>query len=126
MLAYLASSCLLLMTLMIAFSYQQSTVDRNLRIDCYPDPSTVNQITCQSRGCIWDPNFDQSHPTVPLCYFPPGTGYALGPTGLANPYELVKYPTSPPNPFDADISPITVYHSSMGATLRVKIGVSGR
>uniref|UniRef100_A0A914XFT1 P-type domain-containing protein n=1 Tax=Plectus sambesii TaxID=2011161 RepID=A0A914XFT1_9BILA len=100
-------------------------VDKTLRIDCFPEPGSSQQ-GCISRGCIYDTNFDQSHPTVPLCYYPSGTGYSLSSSGLANPYILNKKSDSVKNPYGADISPISVYHSNIGATLNVKIGVQGR
>lgn len=32
-------------------------VDPSKRIDCDPEPGS-NQQSCESRGCVWDTNFD--------------------------------------------------------------------
>lgn len=96
------------------------TVDRNLRIDCYPDQG-ASESSCESRGCIWDPNFDPSHTTIPLCYFPSTTGYEL--TGLpdANPAVIRKKSTGASNPFGIDMQTLNVQRTTIGKTLNVKI-----
>ena len=77
------------------FAVNSESVSPTERIDCDPTPNS-NQGECTSRGCIWDSNFDSNNPTVPLCYYPPNTGYnatsvtkttaSLKPVGVANPY----------------------------------------
>ncbi len=120
---------MLLLTCLVAWLLTSEiggqSVDKTLRIDCFTEPGS-NQQGCVSRGCIWDSNFDPSHPSVPLCYYPAGTGYSLSASGLANPYIILKKSGSVKNPYGADISPISVYHQNIGATLNVKIGVQGR
>uniref|UniRef100_A0A914W3I0 P-type domain-containing protein n=1 Tax=Plectus sambesii TaxID=2011161 RepID=A0A914W3I0_9BILA len=88
------------------------------RIDCYPQPG-ANQQTCQSRGCIWDSNFDSSHPTVPLCYLPTGTGYT-GANGAPGTYILTKKAGSFVNPYGADSGHVIVSSQLIGKTLNVR------
>ncbi len=109
----------LLLAILIVLAKAQ-TVDRNRRIDCYPDPG-ANQQNCRSRGCIWDTNFNASHPTVPLCYFPSDTGYELIGSPDANPAVISKKSTSASNPFGVDVQTLNVQRSTIGKTLNVKI-----
>jgi hypothetical protein len=112
--------------LAVAFPLREinsQTVDKSRRIDCHPD-SGANQQNCISRGCTWETNVDQNSPTVPECYFPPGTGYTSinGPAGT---YILTKKSDSVKNPFGADVNNVIVKPTMIGKTLNLRFEVQG-
>jgi hypothetical protein len=99
------------------------TVDKYHRIDCYPEGYATQQ-NCVSRGCTWDSNSDSSNPTIPQCYFPPGTGYTSinGPAGT---YILTKKADSVKNPFGTDVNHIIVKPTMIGKTLNIRFEFQG-
>jgi len=98
-------------------------VDPNRRIDCDPDPGS-NQQSCESRGCVWDPNYDSSHPTVPLCYFPPNTGYAS--TGSSDKsVSLSPVAGSTPNPYGSNFDKLTFSYKNLGSAVYIQIAPDG-
>uniref|UniRef100_F1KSW9 Maltase-glucoamylase n=1 Tax=Ascaris suum TaxID=6253 RepID=F1KSW9_ASCSU len=98
-------------------------IPRDRRIDCLPKPNS-SQEECESKGCIWDNVYDKLNPSIPLCYFPRGTGYVA--TKNDERITLIKAPSSVSNPFDKDISPIFFSTSTIGATINVRIDAPKR
>uniref|UniRef100_A0A183C9F7 P-type domain-containing protein n=1 Tax=Globodera pallida TaxID=36090 RepID=A0A183C9F7_GLOPA len=52
-------------------------VDPSQRVDCLPNPHEISKSACLETGCIWDGNYDQYNPSVPMCYYPPTEGYTI-------------------------------------------------
>ncbi|XP_068137043.1 sucrase-isomaltase, intestinal [Hyperolius riggenbachi] len=55
------------------FEPQCSNIDKNLRIDCFPEQGS-SELGCQQRGCCW---FPSSETNVPWCFFSPQHGYEV-------------------------------------------------
>uniref|UniRef100_A0A0K0EVM1 Maltase n=1 Tax=Strongyloides venezuelensis TaxID=75913 RepID=A0A0K0EVM1_STRVS len=89
------------------------------RIDCYPDPG-ASAGNCVARGCVWDNNYDESHPTVPLCYYPEGTGYQIV-SQTESTVTLRKSPSSIDNPFGSDFTELEGAFTNIGNIVKVSI-----
>uniref|UniRef100_A0AC34PXZ4 P-type domain-containing protein n=1 Tax=Panagrolaimus sp. JU765 TaxID=591449 RepID=A0AC34PXZ4_9BILA len=98
-------------------------VDPSKRIDCDPEPGS-NQQSCESRGCVWDTNFDSSHPTVPLCYFPPNSGYSAVSTG-DKAVTLAPVSGGVPNPYGKNYESLQFSYSSLGNAAYIQIAPVG-
>uniref|UniRef100_A0A914ZIJ3 P-type domain-containing protein n=2 Tax=Parascaris univalens TaxID=6257 RepID=A0A914ZIJ3_PARUN len=99
---------------------QLSTVDSKRRVDCFPDPN-ASSASCEKRGCIWDTQNYQDT-TVPLCYFPSGTGYSV--FNVSDDEILLTKENSSGNavnPFGKDISPLKFRKQYYGSTLNIRI-----
>jgi alpha-glucosidase (family GH31 glycosyl hydrolase) len=95
------------------------TVPRNQRIDCFPEPG-VNEQGCRNRNCTYDTSgLDPNNPTVPLCYYPSLTGYAI--ESGTNPITLKKSPYSINNPYETDFDELTFTSKEIGAGLHITI-----
>jgi hypothetical protein len=112
-------TCLTLQLLLLGICGQN--VDPHRRIDCYPDPNSSQQ-GCVNRGCIWDTSSEIN--TIPLCYFPPGTGYTSisGPAGT---FILTKKADSVKNPFGTDVNNVIAKSTMLGKTLNLRFEVQG-
>jgi alpha-glucosidase (family GH31 glycosyl hydrolase) len=97
----------------------QSTVPPNSRIDCDPTPNS-NQGECTSRGCIWDSKFDSNNPTVPLCYYPPNTGYNATSTTKTT-ATLKPVPGGVGNPYGSNYPNLQFTWKSLGSAVKIQI-----
>ncbi|CEF71380.1 Glycoside hydrolase, family 31 and P-type trefoil domain and Galactose mutarotase-like domain and Glycoside hydrolase, superfamily domain-containing protein [Strongyloides ratti] len=104
---------------LISFVYPLNPISPEARIDCYPDPNS-SAANCIARGCIWDNNYDDSHPTVPLCYYPQGTGYQIV-SQTDSTATLKKSPTSIDNPFGKDFNDLEATFSKIDNIIKVSI-----
>uniref|UniRef100_A0A0K0DZI5 Maltase n=1 Tax=Strongyloides stercoralis TaxID=6248 RepID=A0A0K0DZI5_STRER len=110
---------LISLSLLISFIYSLNPISPEARIDCFPDPNASAE-KCVARGCIWDNNYDKDHPTVPLCYFPEGTGYQIE-SQTDTTVTLKKSSTSINNPFGKDFSKLIATFSKIGNIVKVSI-----
>ena len=114
---------------------QAQTVPPDRRVNCDPFPGG-DQQRCLSRGCIYDTSLDpvilswqgykficQNTTTVPLCYFPPNTGYIVASGG--NPILLQKSLSSVNNPYGTDFQELVFSYNQIGAGLHVTISPKG-
>uniref|UniRef100_A0A914EBC2 P-type domain-containing protein n=1 Tax=Acrobeloides nanus TaxID=290746 RepID=A0A914EBC2_9BILA len=90
---------------------QAQTVPPDRRVNCDPFPGG-NQQRCLSRGCIYDTSLDPNATTVPLCYFPPNTGYIVASGG--NPILLQKSSSSVNNPYGTDFQELVFSYNQIG------------
>ncbi|CAJ0930918.1 unnamed protein product, partial [Mesorhabditis belari] len=106
------------------FSFAFS-VDVRSRVDCSPDPHSLNEQKCKSRGCVWEfPQVDAPKETPP-CYFPSTTGYVKT-KDLGNGVLVLEKQNGPLNPFGADISPLKLKTHYIGSTFELSIGNDDR
>uniref|UniRef100_A0A915M8Y7 alpha-glucosidase n=1 Tax=Meloidogyne javanica TaxID=6303 RepID=A0A915M8Y7_MELJA len=97
-----------------------TSIAPNFRIDCAPIPGE-NKSKCLERGCIWDDNYDKYHSSVPLCYFPPKTGYRIQKRLTKNKLLLERIKGAK-NPYGEDFKLLEFEVEKISSALHVKIG----
>uniref|UniRef100_A0A0N4ZXQ9 Maltase n=1 Tax=Parastrongyloides trichosuri TaxID=131310 RepID=A0A0N4ZXQ9_PARTI len=117
-LIFFSSICLLTLQ-----SFALNPISPEARIDCYPDPG-ASATNCISRGCVWDDNYDADHPTVPLCYYPEGTGYQIA-SASGSIVTLKKSSSSIGNPFGTDFDQLQVESTTIGNVIKISIKPKG-
>uniref|UniRef100_A0A915P813 P-type domain-containing protein n=1 Tax=Meloidogyne floridensis TaxID=298350 RepID=A0A915P813_9BILA len=97
-----------------------TSIAPNFRIDCTPIPGE-NKSKCLERGCIWDDNYDKYHSSVPLCYFPPKTGYRIQKRLTKNKLLLERIKGAK-NPYGEDFKLLEFEVEEISSALHLKIG----
>lgn len=108
------------------YSVPSPLVEPNSRVDCAPKPGE-NKEQCLARNCQWDDHFDQYHSSVPLCYFPPNTGYGIqSRLSGTNKLLLRRLQTGGRNPYGQDLAQLEFSPKQLGSALHIRIGAEGR
>uniref|UniRef100_A0A1I8B965 P-type domain-containing protein n=1 Tax=Meloidogyne hapla TaxID=6305 RepID=A0A1I8B965_MELHA len=116
---------LIILLIILNFNLISSiSISPNLRIDCAPIPGE-NKSKCLERECIWDDNYDKYHPSVPLCYFPPKTGYKIQKHLSKNKLILEKLKGAK-NPYGEDFKLLEFEGEKISSALHVRIGHNER
>ncbi|KAI3415577.1 hypothetical protein GPALN_005181 [Globodera pallida] len=95
-------------------------VEPNARVDCAPKFGE-GKSECLARGCIWDDDYDRNHDTVPLCYFPPGTGYGLVGATNEHHFHLTRLQNGTANPYGTDFEHLEFAIKQFGPAVHVSI-----
>ncbi|KAL3074589.1 hypothetical protein niasHT_034926 [Heterodera trifolii] len=102
-----------------------AVVDPGQRVDCLPNPHKQTKDDCIETGCIWDGQYDKYNPTVPMCYYPPNTGYTIQSNVPGN-LKLKWTSNTLNNPYSRPNLDIDVHYQKMGDGIYVRIGTEDR
>jgi hypothetical protein len=68
----------------------------------------------------------QYHSSVPLCYFPPQSGYGLSERVNQTHFQLKRLRHGGKNPYDIDFYQLDFTVKRMGAAVNIRISTEGR
>ncbi|KAL3096045.1 hypothetical protein niasHS_005804 [Heterodera schachtii] len=102
-----------------------AAIGPNARVDCAPKFGE-GKSDCLARGCLWDDAYDKYHGTVPLCYFPPGTGYGLAGKTNDHHFHLIRLHNGVANPYGKDFAALELVTKQFGSALHVSIYAENR
>uniref|UniRef100_A0A183CCT4 P-type domain-containing protein n=1 Tax=Globodera pallida TaxID=36090 RepID=A0A183CCT4_GLOPA len=116
---------LLFLLLCGSIIFCHAIVDPSQRVDCLPNPHEISKSACLETGCIWDGNYDQYNPSVPMCYYPPTEGYTIQSSVPGN-VQLKWTSKTLQNPYSRPNLDVQVQHQKMGDGIYVRIGREDR